>query len=101
MKSAAALVAIAVSASTAQPIAPTDAQPTSADVEVLRLATRECHLHEGALSFVHRIMPVEPVIRMTRAYRDTQEQLDCALKYFPADFNTRFGIEFEVDAPRE
>ena len=100
MKSAAALVVIAVSASTAQPVAPTDAEPTSADIAVLRLATRECHLNEGALSFVHRTVPVEPVIRMTRAYGDTQEQLDCALKYFPADFNTRFGLEVEVDAPR-
>jgi hypothetical protein len=100
MKSAAALVAIVVWANTVPPVAPTDAEPTSADIEVLRLATRECHLHEGALSFVHRTVPVEPVIRMTRAYGDTQEQLDCALKYFPADFNARFGVEFEVDAPR-
>jgi hypothetical protein len=74
--------------------------PTDADIAVLQRATRECHLHEGALTFVQHAAPREPVIRMTRAYGDTDEQFQCATRYFPDDFNTRFGLEFEIDLQR-
>ena len=82
------------------PSGPSASNPTSADIAVLQRATKECHLHQGALSFVQYAVPREPVIKMTRAFGDTQQQLDCALKYFPEDFNMRFGVEVETDAPR-
>jgi hypothetical protein len=74
--------------------------PTAGDIAVLQRATKECHLHEGALSFVRRAVPIEPLIRMTTTFGDTEQQLDCALKYFPEDFDRRFGLEFTVKAPR-
>jgi len=87
-------------ANASPPSVPSASNPTSADIAVLERATRECHLHQGALSFVQKAVPIEPVIKVTRAFGDTQQQLDCALKYFPEDFNVRFGLEFEAEPPR-
>jgi hypothetical protein len=87
-------------ATSAPPSGPSASDPTSADIAVLQRATKECGLHQGALSFVRYAVPREPVIKMTRAFGDTQDQLDCALKYFPPDFYMRFGAEVETDAPR-
>jgi hypothetical protein len=76
-------------------LSPHPGNPTDADRVVLERAIKQCHLHEGAIYFVQYDVPREPVIKMTRANGDTEEQLTCALKYFPADFNARFGLEFE------
>lgn len=69
--------------------------PTSADKAVLQEAAEQCHLHPGALTFVQYDVPQEPVIRMTRAFGDTDAQLDCAMSHLPGEFNERFGVEFE------
>lgn len=72
--------------------------PTSADKAVLEQASEQCHLHPGALTFVQYDVPQEPVIRMTRAFGDTDAQLDCAMSHLPSEFSERFGVEFESPA---
>ena len=78
-----------------RPISPLPDNPTTADKAVLLRAIRECQLHPGSLYFIQRAIPREPVIKMTRALGDTEQQLQCAYRHFPADFSTRFGLEFE------
>jgi hypothetical protein len=57
------------------PSGPSASNPTSADIAILQRATKECHLHEGALSFVQYAVPREPVIKMTRAFGEHSSSL--------------------------
>lgn len=52
----------------------------------------------GAVYFIQRDVPVEPVIHITSAFGDADAQKLCVLQSLPSDFSMKFGLD--VEAPR-